>query len=148
MKAYVLLPITKKNSKITTIFSMLICLIISTTLFSQNTANTDIGVLDFEAEIIDYGSINKNDNGLRTFKFTNRGTAPIIIADVKTTCGCTIPKFSKKAILPGETGEIEIKYDTKRVGVFSKTITVLSNADETSKKLKIKGTIIKPQSIN
>ena len=148
MKAYVLLPLNEKNIKIKTVFSMLICLIISTSLFSQNIGNADVGVLDFEAEIIDYGTISKNDNGLRTFKFTNRGTAPIIIADVKTSCGCTIPKFSKKAILPGETGEIEIKYDTKRVGSFSKTITILSNADESSKKLKIKGVILKPQSIN
>lgn len=110
-------------------------------------SKNDLGVFHFEEEVIDYGNIAQNDNGLRTFKFTNRGRAPIVISKVKTTCGCTVPTYPKQAILPGETASIDIKYATNRVGSFSKTITVISNADEPQKKLRIKGNVIaKPKS--
>ena len=148
MKSYELLISKSKNSQIKTALTLFICLLISTTMLSQKAQNTDVGILEFEAEVIDYGTISKDANGLRTFKFTNVGTAPIIIADVKTSCGCTVPKYSQKPILPGKTGEIEIKYDTKKVGSFAKTITVMSNAKESSKKLKIKGEISKPLTAN
>lgn len=113
-------------------------------------AKGDLGVFHFEEEVIDYGSIAQNGDGVRTFKFTNRGRAPIVISKVKTTCGCTVPTYPKKAILPGETGTIDIKYATNRVGTFSKSITVISNADNGQKKLRIKGNVIaKPKaSIN
>jgi len=98
--------------------------------------------IDFETEILDYGTIEKGTDGLRVFSFTNTGNAPLIISDVKTSCGCTVPTYSKEAILPGEEGEIKVKYDTKKVGTFTKTITVSSNANLTRKTLKIKGTIV------
>ena len=65
-----------------------------------------------------------------------------IISKVKTTCGCTVPTYPKQAILPGESASIDIKYATNRVGTFSKSITVISNADNGQKKLRIKGTVI------
>ena len=98
--------------------------------------------IDFETEVLDYGTIEKGTDGTRTFTFTNTGNAPLIISDVKTSCGCTVPTYSKEAILPGEEGEIEVKYNTKKVGAFTKTITVSSNANLTRKTLKIKGTIV------
>ena len=99
-------------------------------------------IFDFENEVIDYGTIQKNDNGIRTFAFTNRGTAPIVISKVKTSCGCTVPTYPKQAILPGESANIDIKYATNRLGAFNKTITILSNADESKKVLRIKGNVI------
>ena len=98
--------------------------------------------INFESEIVDYGTIEKGSDGMRVFTFTNTGNAPLIISDVKASCGCTVPTYSKEAILPGEDGEIEVKYDTKRVGAFTKTITVSSNANLTRKTLKIKGNIV------
>ncbi len=98
--------------------------------------------INFESEIVDYGTIEKGSDGMRVFTFTNTGNAPLIISDVKASCGCTVPTYSKEAILPGEEGEIEVKYDTKRVGAFTKTITVSSNANLTRKTLKIKGNIV------
>ena len=91
--------------------------------------------------MIDYGTITQNSNGLKIFSFTNTGNAPLIISEVKTSCGCTVPAYSKEAILPGDDGQIKIKYDTKRTGSFTKTITVLSNAVQSRKTLKIKGTV-------
>ncbi len=124
-----------------------ICFFMFSTLFSQELTKQAVGVFDFEQEEIDYGTIIQNDDGLRTFKFINKGNAPIIIADVKTSCGCTVPTMAKKTILPEETGEIDVKYATNKVGAFSKTVTVLSNASEKKKILKIKGNIIKKASI-
>lgn len=104
---------------------------------AKKTAN-----IDFETEILDYGTIEKGSDGKRIFTFTNTGNAPLIISDVKASCGCTVPTYSKEAILPGEEGEIEVKYNTKKVGAFTKTITVSSNANLTRKTLKIKGNIV------
>lgn len=100
--------------------------------------------IEFKSETIDYGTIEKGSNGVRTFKFTNTGDEPLIISKVTSSCGCTIPKKPKDPILPGKTGEIEVKYDTNRVSPIRKTITVISNADRPTVALKIKGEVIDP----
>lgn len=125
------------------LFMLLLFTLTASFSFSQKqAANNDVGVFVFEEEVIDYGTITQNENGLRTFKFTNRGTAPIVISKVKTTCGCTVPYYSKKPIQPGESSMINIKYATNRIGKFSKSITVLSNADTPQKGLQIKGNVV------
>lgn len=93
----------------------------------------------FEREIIDYGKIDKGANGERVFVFTNVGNAPLIIKNIQSSCGCTIPKKPKEPIMPGKKGEIKVSYDTKRVGGFSKMITIYSNAKNPRKVIKIKG---------
>ncbi|HNU59935.1 MAG TPA: DUF1573 domain-containing protein, partial [Aquaticitalea sp.] len=100
--------------------------------------------IEFKTETIDYGTISKGDDGVRVFEFTNTGNAPLIISDVKSTCGCTVPKKPEGPIMPGESGEISVKYDTNRVNPIRKTITVTSNADRPTVSLKIKGEVIDP----
>ncbi len=107
-------------------------------------AQQKIAKIEFKTDVIDYGTIDKGSDGVRVFEFTNTGNAPLIISNVKSTCGCTVPKKPKGPILPGETGEIEVKYDTKRVNPIRKTITVLSNAETPTVALKIKGLVIDP----
>lgn len=97
----------------------------------------------FESETIDYGKIAQGSEGVRVFEFTNTGEAPLIIKDIKSSCGCAIPKKPQKPIMPGEKGAIEVSYDTKRLGGFSKAITIFSNAKSERKQLKIKGFISK-----
>jgi hypothetical protein len=97
----------------------------------------------FDTETIDYGKINKGADGERIFVFTNIGDAPIIIQNVQSSCGCTIPEKPEKPIMPGEKGEIKVSYDTKRVGGFYKEITITSNAKIAIKTLKIKGFVEK-----
>lgn len=97
----------------------------------------------FKEELINYGKITQGSEGKRVFEFTNVGDAPLIIKDIKSTCGCTVPSKPEKPIMPGETGKIEVSYDTKRLGGFSKAITVYSNAKQERKMLKIKGYIFK-----
>lgn len=98
--------------------------------------------IEFKTETIDYGKIAKGSDGVRVFEFTNTGDAPLVIEDVKSTCGCTVPKKPKGAIAPGASSSIEVKYDTKRVGPIRKTVTVYSNASEPVKALKIKGEVL------
>ncbi len=97
----------------------------------------------FESEVIDYGKVALGSEGKRVFEFTNVGDAPLIIKDVRSTCGCTVPKKPEKPVMPGEKGQIEVSYDTKRPGGFSKAITIMSNAKSERKVLKIKGFIDK-----
>jgi|TARA_B100000767_G_scaffold48561_2_gene43399 hypothetical protein len=97
----------------------------------------------FEKEIINYGKIKKNANGVRTFIFTNVGKQPILIKNIQSSCGCTIPETPKKPIMPFEKGEIKVSYDTKKTGGFSKVITIFSNAKNPRKKLRIKGYVTK-----
>lgn len=121
-------------------------LFISVIGFSQEQAKSEkIGKFSFETDVIDYGTIEQNADGLRVFKFTNVGDAPIVISNAKGSCGCTVPTYSKNVILPGEAGEIEVKYATNRIGAFTKTVTLTSNASEPSKVLRIKGEVLKPE---
>lgn len=97
--------------------------------------------IEFKSETVDYGEIAKGSDGIRVFEFTNTGNAPLIISNVRSSCGCTIPKKPEDPIMPGKTGEIQVKYDTNRVGPIRKAITVTSNADTPTKILKIKGEV-------
>ncbi|MEZ4859511.1 MAG: DUF1573 domain-containing protein [Flavobacteriaceae bacterium] len=122
---------------------LLMAILIGVTAFAQESILTeDKGIFSFESTVIDYGTIEYNSDGVRAFTFTNTGTAPIIITQVKGSCGCTVPTKPEGPIMPGETAEIGVKYATNRVGAFSKTVTVTSNASEPVITLKIKGTVL------
>ena len=107
-------------------------------IFSQ-----EVGAeIKFESLEINYGKISKGDNGVRIFKFTNIGSEPLIINKVYSSCGCTIPKKPSSPIGPGQIDEIQVKYDTNRIGPIKKTITVLSNAiNSPTISLKITGNV-------
>lgn len=97
----------------------------------------------FENETIDYGTIEHNADGNRKFVFTNNGNKPLIITSAQGSCGCTVPTTPKEPIAPGAKGEIGVRYATDRVGAFTKTVTVSSNAEgQPTKVLTIKGTVL------
>ncbi|WP_066221281.1 DUF1573 domain-containing protein [Formosa haliotis] len=107
-------------------------------------AQEKVAKIEFKSDTIDYGTIEKGANGVRVFEFTNTGDAPLIVSKVTSSCGCTVPKKPEAPIMPGKTGEIQVKYDTNRVMPIRKTITVISNADTPTVALKIKGEVIDP----
>ncbi|MEO1010369.1 MAG: DUF1573 domain-containing protein [Bacteroidota bacterium] len=109
------------------------------------TAQEKKAKIEFKEETVDYGTVEKGSNGVRVFEFTNTGDAPLIVSKVSSSCGCTIPKKPEDPILPGKTGEIQVKYDTNRVGPIRKAVTVISNADTPTKVLKIKGEVKAPE---
>jgi hypothetical protein len=104
-------------------------------------AQEKVAKIEFKSETVDYGEIERGSDGIRVFEFTNTGDAPLVISKVSSSCGCTIPKKPEAPIMPGESGEIQVKYDTNRVGPIRKAVTVISNADTPTKILKIKGTV-------
>ncbi|MDN3620426.1 DUF1573 domain-containing protein [Polaribacter undariae] len=101
----------------------------------------------FEEETINYGKIEKGSDKERIFVFSNVGDEPIVISRIQSSCGCTIPKKPEAPIMPGEKGEIKVSYDTNRIGGFSKSITVFSNAKEGNKIIRIKGVVTKELSL-
>lgn len=102
-------------------------------------------VITFEKLVVDYGTIEHNANGVREFKFKNTGNDDLIISECGQSCGCTTPDCPKGAYAPGETGIIKVKYATDRVGSFMKTVTVSSNATNSSVVLTIKGEVLPPK---
>lgn len=106
--------------------------------------------IDFDSKVMDYGTIAHNSDGLREFKFVNNGTKPLVIKNAKGSCGCTVPSYKKKdgssEWAPGESGTIQVKYATNRIGKFTKTITLTTNTpDNRPVILTIKGEVLSPE---
>ncbi len=96
----------------------------------------------FEKMEHQYGTIQKGGDGNCEFVFWNDGNEPLILQNVKASCGCTTPSYTQKPVMPGESGTINVKYNTNNVGGFSKTVTVTSNAvDNPRVVLRIKGNV-------
>lgn len=103
-------------------------------------------VMSFESMVVDYGVIEQHGEPLRKLSFTNTGDAPLVIQNARGSCGCTVPTWPKKPILPGETAELEIRYATNRLGKFSKTVTLTTNEPGgASHVIKVQGEVLKPE---
>jgi len=123
-------------------YLIVVILLFNLSIYAQETSPQ----IEFESTTIDYGTIEIGSDGERIFSFKNIGTADLVITNVKSTCGCTIPKKPNNPILPGESSEIIVRYDTKRVGPFRKTITVSTNQKNSPFiTLKLKGTVLPTQ---
>lgn len=116
-------------------------LILFVGLMGYATSQAQVAKITFEETTIDYGDVAKGSDGVRTFRFTNTGDAPLVIEDIKSTCGCTIPKKPTGPIMPGASDTIEVKYDTNRVGPIRRSISVYSNAEESITTLTIRGNV-------
>lgn len=103
--------------------------------------NPNAAEITFENELHDYGTIKQGADGSCEFKFKNTGKDPLIISNAKGSCGCTVPTYPKEPIMKGQTGVIKVHYDTKRVGAFTKTVTINSNAKSDTKVITIKGLV-------
>ena len=126
----------------------LLALLIGCTAFAQKGPKI---VFSAAENTIDYGKVYKDtDSGVRIFEFKNTGDAPLIIADVQSTCGCTIPTKPTEPIMPGKMGKIEVKYNMSP-GPIRKTITVESNAvnvENGKVAIKIKGVVMVRETVN
>jgi len=120
------------------IFSVLACVLFTSALMAQEP------VITFEKDSHDFGKINEADGRVTTvFNFKNEGMSPLVLSNVRASCGCTTPKWTKEPVEPGATGAITVTYNPNgRPGKFSKTITVTSNAKEQTMRLYIKGEVI------
>jgi len=101
-------------------------------------------VMELESDVVDYGTIAKNSEPLRTLKFTNTGDEPLVISNARGSCGCTVPTWPKEPILPGESSVLEIRYATNRIGSFNKKVTLTTNETEkNSHVIAVKGKVLK-----
>src|SRR3989344_8609869 len=106
-------------------------------MLAQKQKKVKEAIIEFTISEIDYGEIEQGANGEREFHFTNKGKAPLIISNVSSTCGCTVPARPEEPILPKKSGVIKVKYDTNRIGAFTKSMIVTSNATQPNYEIKI-----------
>jgi hypothetical protein len=111
---------------------------------TANPVDPNAPEIKWESTDIDYGTINQDAEGGREFKFTNVGKSPLVISNCRGSCGCTVPTCPTQPVMPGQKGTIQVKYDTHRIGAFTKTVTVESNAKSSTETLKIHGNILDP----
>ena len=98
--------------------------------------------ITFKEMVHDYGEVVKDGNGICEFEYKNTGKAPLMLTNVRSSCGCTIPSWSKEPLMPGKSANIKVKYNTKNVGTINKSITVESNASNGTVVLKITGKVV------
>ena len=113
---------------------------------AQNAENKEVPANGAKIRFIEtehqYGTIMKGSDGNCVFTYVNEGNEPLILQNVKASCGCTTPSYTQKPVMPGQQGTIKVHYNTNNVGGFSKTVTVTSNAvDNPRVVLRIKGNV-------
>lgn len=110
---------------------------------TEQKSNAAQAEITFEKLEHDYGEVQQGGNGVTEFKYTNTGKVPLVLSKVRSSCGCTVPSWSKEPLMPGQSASITVKYNTNNVGPINKSVTVESNALNSRVILKIKGTVIK-----
>ena len=120
------------------IFTVMASMLMAATMMAQEP------VITFEKTTHDFGKINEADGRVTTvFNFKNEGMTPLVLSNVRASCGCTTPKWNREPIEPGATGAITVTYNPNgRPGKFSKTVTITSNAKEATTRVYIKGEVI------
>ncbi len=113
--------------------------IFGTSLFSQS----DVPKINFVEKEYDFGTVKSGDEAIHYFVFSNRGTVPLVISNVRTSCGCAVPEWPKTPIGGGEKDSLKVEYNTRIRGAFDKTISVYSNASGGMTELRIKGNVVK-----
>ena len=116
-------------------------------LFGCSPSNTkadaiqDVASIEFETRQHDFGTIPQGGDGTFEFVFRNTGKEPLILKNVRSSCGCTVPQWPKEPVNTGEKGVIRVKYNTRITGNFSKSVSVHSNAGSAPVVLRIRGKV-------
>ncbi|UOB16987.1 DUF1573 domain-containing protein [Abyssalbus ytuae] len=105
----------------------------------RDEASKNLPIMSFDQTEHDFGNIPKGTPVETVFTFKNTGTAPLIITNATSSCGCTVPEYPKNTpIAPGETGELKVKYNASGKNQVTKTVTVSANTEKGTEKLTIK----------
>jgi len=111
---------------------------------AHNVANAS-PKFQWEKTTHDFGKINQDNPVGYEFKFKNTGNAPLVISEVKPSCGCTIADYTHEPIAPGAVGYVKTTYNAKSVGTFHKSITITANVEGGTERLLIKGEVLGAQ---
>ena len=137
--------------KVILTFGMMLLAVMAFEVNAQaTTAPTSLAIqiggaeISIEKEVHDYGVMEQNGNGQCEFVFTNTGTEPLLITNARGSCGCTVPEWPREPIAPGASSAIKVKYDTKRIGLINKSVTITSNGETSTKIIRIKGEVKAP----
>lgn len=131
------------------ILTILLVLLTGLSALSQSDkgqGNKDVSggsAITFSETEYDFGTIESGSDAAHYFVFSNRGTVPLVILNVRTSCGCMVPSWPKAPVSVGMKDSLRVEYNTKIRGAFNKTITVQSNASNAMVDLRIKGNVIK-----
>lgn len=123
----------------------LLSLALAVGIFATSMAQSQVlsgPVITLDKDTHDYGNVTFGGNGTCEFKVSNTGDQPLVLSKCKGSCGCTVPTCDQTPILPGDHTMVTVKYDTKRPGPITKSVTINSNAvNEPVKVVRIKGTV-------
>lgn len=129
--------------------TLIIITIILTSSLQINAQESLNPKIAFEETIFDFDTIMQNSDGEHVFWFTNEGDAPLLITSAFSSCGCVVPEWPKEPIVPNTKSSIKIKYNTSKIGPFTKVIVVKSNDPTTPKTvLRINGVVVEPPKEN
>jgi hypothetical protein len=118
------------------------CFLMSCSQGPRTTETSKNGaVIEFETTEHDFGTIPQGGDGTFVFVFKNKGNEPLILNNVRSSCGCTIPEWPKEPLKKGDKGKIRVSYNTRITGNFTKSITVYSNSTGAPVVLNIKGKV-------
>lgn len=118
--------------------SILLFLTLGCSQETGNNKSTSV-LLELPEKMFDFGQISQRDTVIHRFELINSGQEPLIIKDVNTSCGCTVPVWNKEPILPSKKGFVEIQYVPNSPGQISKSIVIETNTDSTFTVLYLKG---------
>ncbi len=119
--------------------------LLSLSVRAQENQSVKTDSIIFENLVHDYGTIVQGSDGNYEFKFTNKGKRPLILSNVRASCGCTVAKWPREPIESGQKSTISVKYNTNIAGTFNKSITVNSNAVNSPVVSRIKGSVTPKQ---
>lgn len=108
------------------------------------TAEAPAALLQWDSTVEDLGRITQGQPVTVSYQFVNKGKTPLVISEVRASCGCTAAEYPRTPIAPGQTGVIKAVYNAASVGRFHKTLTVISNAAESQIVLSLTGEVVQP----
>ncbi len=105
---------------------------------AQDTAN--VAKMTFEETTFDFGEAKEGEVVTHIYKFKNTGKVPLLISDARSTCGCTVPEWSKEPIAPGQSSEISVKFNTAgKIEKQQKPVTITANTYPSETKVYLTG---------
>ena len=124
------IQMTGYMKRILSVFAFTLVIVLGCSQSPENTMGKSGAVISFETTEHNFGNLAEGADGTFEFVFKNTGREPLVLNNVRSSCGCTVPEWPKEPILKGDKGKIKISYNTRITGSFSKSITVYSNAGD------------------
>ena len=114
----------------------------------RDAVSSNFAEMTFDKSSHDFGTINDGAPQETMFSYTNTGDSPLVVTDIKSTCGCTVPQgWSREPLSPGESSQFTVKFNGKGANKVSKTVTVTANTKKGKETVRISAFINNPNSV-